>query len=207
MAQTGRGLVPALLLAAGLSARFGANKLLMPLGGKAVIDCPLGALIAAGVSPIYIVLGHEAEAVQAHCRPYAHRVHFVENPDYPAGRASSVQAGLKAIESDALGVLITPADVPLIGCGLLAALLAQFQQSGLLTFPLTPAGRGHPVIFPRSEFHRLEALRGEATLHSYITSGTAPVSAVNWNDTGCTMDIDTPEDLERLEVQVAQRQY
>jgi hypothetical protein len=58
--------IPGIVLAAGASHRFGQNKLLIPLGGHAVLYHALQAALTAPLDPVILVLGYESDkALQA----------------------------------------------------------------------------------------------------------------------------------------------
>src|SRR5262245_63441428 len=57
--------VAGVVLAAGSSSRMGHNKLLLELGGETVVHRAARNAIEAGLDPVVVVLGHEAERVQA----------------------------------------------------------------------------------------------------------------------------------------------
>src|SRR5438105_10107304 len=68
--------VGAIVLAAGLGTRMNSAqaKVLHRLAGRPLITYPLAALRGAGVEPIVVVVGYQADAVRAACAPYC--VHF-----------------------------------------------------------------------------------------------------------------------------------
>src|SRR5262245_48821638 len=73
--------IAAVVLAAGESRRMeGANKLLMEVDGRAVVSWVVEAVRGAGVSGIYVVLGHEADEVRREIGGVG--VTFVENEAY-----------------------------------------------------------------------------------------------------------------------------
>lgn len=101
-----------LILAAGASSRMGRPKPLLELEGETFLDRLIG-LLAAHCSPVLVVLGHAAEAVQAGLRRAA-EARFVINADYRRGQLSSLQCGLRGLPSDADGVLFTLVDLPAV---------------------------------------------------------------------------------------------
>ena len=58
------GSIAGVVLAAGTSSRMGQNKLFMELDGEPLVRRVVGRASAAGVDPLIVVLGHEAERVQ-----------------------------------------------------------------------------------------------------------------------------------------------
>src|ERR1700687_1734387 len=83
--------VAGLVLAAGLSTRMGRNKQLLELRGETVVARAARMALEAGLSPVVVILGHQAELVRA---AVAHLpVLTVENPSPERGRARSVREG------------------------------------------------------------------------------------------------------------------
>src|SRR5579864_3103665 len=62
--STIRGMIPAIVLAAGKSTRMGRPKALLPLGtGETFVTRLVATLGAAGVDDVVVVAGHEAAAI------------------------------------------------------------------------------------------------------------------------------------------------
>jgi molybdenum cofactor cytidylyltransferase len=87
--------VAGIVLAAGTSSRMGTNKLLLELGGETLLRRTVRAALAGGLSPVLVVLGHEAERARRELDGLACRT--VINPDHAQGITSSLQAGVAAI--------------------------------------------------------------------------------------------------------------
>ncbi len=92
-------MVAALILAAGASSRFGANKLLLPFDGGTVVSTTVANVLGSSARPVVVVTGHErAQVEQALAGLAALGVDFVHNPDYAAGEMlSSIKVGLSAL--------------------------------------------------------------------------------------------------------------
>ncbi len=198
MPDYGSVALPAIVLAAGMSRRMGRNKLLLDLQGKPVLHWVLEALQCAGVSPIYVVTGHQADEVQACCDALPASSKTVFNPHYETGRASSIKAGLSALDDEVPGVLIMPGDVPFISTQLVMALQSEFARTNRICFPLVDGKKGHPVVFPRSAFPLLQGLEGDETLRDYMLSNPKHTAPLQWDDEACLLDVDTPTDLKTL---------
>ncbi|MCA0424853.1 MAG: NTP transferase domain-containing protein, partial [Proteobacteria bacterium] len=86
----GQGPLPigVVVLAAGRSTRMGANKLLAQYRGKPLVRHVAEAGLAAGVGPVTVVTGHQAEAIRAALEGLP--VSFVHNADFASGMASSL---------------------------------------------------------------------------------------------------------------------
>src|SRR5665213_2046168 len=88
--------VTAIILAAGRSTRMGGpNKLLAELGGKKLVRIVTEQALASRASGVIVVTGHQAAEVEKALQGLD--VKFVRNPDFAAGLASSVKAGIAAV--------------------------------------------------------------------------------------------------------------
>lgn len=146
----------AILLAAGASTRTSLPKQLRHVGGRALVQYQVEALLNRGVERVYVVLGHHAEAVEAALRP-APEMRIVYNPDYEAGMFSSVLAGVAAAKGEGM-LFIHPVDVPVPGREVFEALL---RAEAPVALPLYEGRGGHPV--------RLDAAAAETLLRSDAT--------------------------------------
>lgn len=92
----------AILLAAGEGSRLraaAASKPLCPVGGKPLIEHAIGNLAAAGLTRVVVVLGYEAERIEAHLasRSWPIAVETVRTIDYKQPNGVSVLAAEAAI--------------------------------------------------------------------------------------------------------------
>ncbi|MEW6366118.1 MAG: nucleotidyltransferase family protein [Acidobacteriota bacterium] len=186
--------VPAIVLAAGRSSRFGRNKLVQPVRGRPMIHWVLDALADPRLSPIIVVVGFEKEVVAECCAQLAGPVTIVENELYEQGRSSSIRAGITALPPGSSCALVALGDMPFITASLVTALLDAFHRKPLITFPIVAGRKGHPVIFPAHTFPLLQQLRGDKTLHDYLLNHPDLTQPIPWDDSGCTVDIDTSDD-------------
>lgn len=191
-----------ILLAAGQSRRMGSeNKLLMQIKDKPVIRHVAEALVAADLGDIYVVTGHQAEAVRTALGDL--ELVFIDNPDYAAGQASSVARGIAALPEQVSDVLIALGDMPLISAELISALLrhhvnsshSDLPQITLPTYPSSQAAdtvkRGNPVIWSRAFFAELAALTGDQGGRQILADYPAHIQHLHWPDAGVFADVDT----------------
>lgn len=187
--------VAGLLLAAGRSARMvGANKLLLAYEGEPLVRRAAAALCRAGLNPVLVVTGHEAEAVEAALEGLA--VTFRRNPDFAQGLATSLARGIAALPAGIEGVAIALADMPRLSEGHLARLLAAFEpeRGGAICVPVFRGRRGHPVLFAARFFAEIERLRGDEGARPVIARNARVVREVEVGDDGVLVDIDTEAD-------------
>jgi molybdenum cofactor cytidylyltransferase len=186
----------ALLLAAGESARMGRPKALLPWQGGTLVEFQIGQLLAGGVERVVLVLGHEAEAVGRVASPLA-RSTTVLNPDYAAGKTTSVRVGMNAIPEDADAVLVLAVDQPR-PAGLIRRLRQAHETSdALITVPSFGGRHGHPTIFSRELFPEMrdvceetQGLRAVRHRHPERTQVIETATRVP------LLDINTPEEYQ-----------
>ncbi|HRK24419.1 MAG TPA: molybdopterin-binding/glycosyltransferase family 2 protein [Beijerinckiaceae bacterium] len=195
-AQASLGVI---VLAAGRSTRMeGANKLLLPVDGVAMVRRSVEVALAAGVGPVSVVTGHEADRVMAALAGLP--VRFVANADFVQGMATSLRAGLAAQPEDVAGVLVMLADMPLVAPAVLQRLAGVFgEHPGVEAVVPTLVGeRGNPVLIGRALFGRIAGLTGDQGARKLIEAAGADVIEVPVEDAGIARDFDTPEAFGRL---------
>ena len=158
-APPARPRIAALILAAGSSRRFGTgNKLLAEIEGRPLVSRVIEAAEAAGLTPVVIVTGHEAERIVA-ATTSPTRLHL-HNDRHREGIGTSIAAGVAALAGEVDGVLIAQGDMPALDARLVRDLATAFAANGCdrLVFPRLPDGRqGNPVIWPQRLFAALMA--------------------------------------------------
>lgn len=110
MTEKGTG---AVILAAGKSEYMEELRPLMKVGQTTMIQREIDTLRQAGISPIVVVTGYQAEALEKHI---AHRgAVFVRNKRYQTSQMfDSIGQGLRYIQKKAARVLLFPSDIPLV---------------------------------------------------------------------------------------------
>jgi molybdenum cofactor cytidylyltransferase len=187
----------AILLAAGLSSRFGAaNKLFAEVGGEVLIARVAKSLLASRANGLIVVTGRDHDLVSAALAKTDATI--CRNPRPEAGMASSIAVGVSALSADVGGALIVPGDMALLSPALIDRLFAAFEATGCcrIVYPATRTGEQRtPVLWPRTFFTSLRRLEGEkggkALLHRHADLALAVTVA----DEQELADIDTREDL------------
>ncbi len=147
--------IACIILAAGQSRRMGpVNKLLAAIDGKPMVRWAAEAALASAASPVFVVLGHEADKVRAALKDLpGGKMTFVENPDYAQGIAGSVKRGIAAVPADADGAVVVLGDMPRITAGQIDRLIAAYNpvEGRALCIPTWRGKRGNPcadVLLP-----------------------------------------------------------
>ena len=184
--------VGAVVLAAGLSRRMGENKLLLDVDGAPLVARSVDAVLASRARPVVVVTGHEAARVRAALG--ARTLRFVHNPDYAAGLATSLRAGIAALGADVDGALVCLADMPWVRAQHVDALIAAFAASPErpICAPTFEDERGHPVLWPARHFPALAALSGDVGARALLEVHAHELCHVPVADAGVLRDVDTP---------------
>jgi molybdenum cofactor cytidylyltransferase len=186
--------VAGILLAAGSSRRFGADKQSALIGGVPMLTRAARLLVDSGFRESIVVLGRRAAEHRALLAGLPLRI--VENPAADSGMASSLVAALDAA-GDCDAVLITVCDQPTVTTAHLAALVAAWRGAGSSIAASSYAGtRGVPALFAANHFPGLRQLHGDRGAGSLLARHGDSVHLIPLP--GGELDIDTPADLSRI---------
>ena len=189
-------MIGAIVLAAGLSRRMGQAKLVMPVGGRAIVRHAVESVLAGGVDSVWVVTGPDVEPIEAALAGL--EVQIVVNPAPEEGQASSLRAGIAALPASVDAVLIALGDQPSLAPAIIPALLAARRTSAkLILAPRYRDGQGNPVLFKREIFPELLRLTGDQGARPIIRKEPDRVEWVEL-DLPTPPDVDTPDDYEKI---------
>lgn len=177
-----------IILAAGLSSRTVCHKMVLPLGGRTVIENCIEGMYDT-CSNIIVVEGYKPENMAPILHNYS-KVQLAINHDYMNGMFSSVKEGLRHITAERF--FLTPGDCPVIPASIYKRML---MVDGDIVIPAYKGEKGHPVLLSSFLIGGILEYIGES-LGKYIESKGYTVLDVN--EPGILMDIDTMEDYEKL---------
>jgi molybdenum cofactor cytidylyltransferase len=174
---------------------MGQNKLLLRLDGEAVVRRAARRALAAGLDPVVVVLGYEADLAAAELSGLAIRI--VVNADHGGGIHTSRRAGLAAVPSDAPAAVVLLADMPFVTEQMLAALVARYRESEALLVASEYAGEpAPPTLYDRTLFPEIAGLEGEGRAGQVVRGHPGEAVVVAW-PAAALGDLDRPEDYER----------
>ena len=191
-----------IVLAAGLGSRYAGpgHKLAQPLAEGEASDSALvltATLQHAIESQLPVVVVTTAELAPIAGRLLAARDVVLIPAAAPIrgrGMGDSIAAGVAA-RADAAGWLILPADMPRVRPETLQA-VARALQTHAVAYAQYQGRRGHPVGFSAELYSELIALTGDEGARRLVAR--YPAEAVDVDDPGVLIDIDTVEDLAAL---------
>ena len=188
-------MISALVLAAGAATRFGRTKQLEVVRGRPLPQHAVDAALEAGVEEIVVVLGHDADAVEASLTLPA-RARTVRNAAYASGIASSLATGLRALGGGCDAAVVLLGDQPGIRAGHVRALLEAFQERSSPIVRLRFRSGPGPALLARETWAEAQALEGDAGARVLIERHPEWVEDVELGGEA-PVDVDTPADLER----------
>lgn len=189
----------AVILAAGAGTRMGRPKALVRVGGRTFLETTIQTIYEAGLTNLAVVLGHGADEIEK-----AHDLGpliSIRNPDPSAGPISSIQAALARPEvAGAPAILVHPVDHPLVRAATIRSLTERFAAgNAAIVVPCHEGRGGHPTVFGRSVYPELLGVpRGEGA-RTVVRRDPDRVVRLDVSDPGVRLNLDTPEDLARLD--------
>lgn len=197
-----------LITVAGQSLRMHAFKPLLPIGGTPMIAFTASVFRRAGITDLFVVVGNRGEEIISALNGFP--AHFLWNDAYAETEMfASFQIGLNAIrrtgEFDAAFLL--PGDMPAVEPDVLRQLMAKMESEPWdAIFPSDGTRRLHPPLIRANLFSPLVAYSGEDGLRGAFRHLNASIGYVITPETGCMLDVDTPEDYARIQQYLRQKQ-
>jgi CTP:molybdopterin cytidylyltransferase MocA len=193
--------ISAIVLAAGAGSRFGGGKLLAPFGGRTLVETTLLGLREAPVDETIVVVGNDAEGLRGLCESYG--VRLAENPDWAEGMATSLKKGLASCSPDASAAVVVLADQPLVGAKAVERLVGAYDGGASMAVATYGGERRNPALFARGMWSMLEKeLSGDEGARGFLGRHPEMVTEVPCDDVADPTDVDTVEDLRRLQARL-----
>lgn len=185
-----RRLISGILLAAGLSSRFGRQKLLESWRGEPLVRHAARRFLEAGLTPVIVVVPGDRRLADALA---GLPVTIEVNPQPQRGINTSIGIGVGALPRASPAALIGVADQPLLTADAIAQLVNAFVP-GKIVGPRYGDHRGNPVIFDRRFFPELMRLT-DADRGGQVVVAAHPAAVVEVElPASMGKDIDRPDD-------------
>ena len=194
--------ISAIILAAGYSRRMERFKPLLDLGGQTVLDRVVSIYRHAGVTDIRVVTGFRSEAIRSALA--AQPVCVIHNPDHDKGMFSSVMAGINTLPAEVRSFFIHPVDIALVRPHTLTMLIKAFDKNpSSVVYPMFDDRRGHPPLIHGELKAAILAHGGNNGLRGLLGRFDSKALDVHVADEGVLLDLDTPDDFQRLATRLA----
>lgn len=187
--------IAGIILAAGGSTRFGQPKQLLDFHGKPFVRVIAEKALAAGLTPVIIVTGSHGDVVKRAVDGIP--VQVVHNPEWESGQSASIRAGVSSLPAKCGGALFLLSDQPQVTVEVIRSLLETHSRDlPAVLAPYVQDRRANPVLFDRQTFTDLLNLKADQGGRA-IFSKFSP-ACMEWADDRLLLDVDTPEDYQRL---------
>jgi molybdenum cofactor cytidylyltransferase len=183
---------------------MGRNKLLLGLGGETVVRRTVKAVLAAGIGPVTVVLGYEADRVRTELQGLSCRI--AVNPDHARGVATSIHVGVAQVkaEADADAMVIVLADMPFVTASMIATVAERHRSTGA---PVVVSRYGEteapPTLFARRLFPELLASDVERCARQVARRHEHEAVVVTW-PAAALRDLDVADDYEHARAELAE---
>lgn len=185
----------AIILAAGESRRLGQPKQNLVFRNKTLLQHAIDAALGSGCKPVIVVLGANSGLIELAANE---DIKPVYNSGWNEGMASSIRAGIKALENyEADNVLIMLCDQPFADAKLISAMQTRQQETGKAIVACSYGNTiGVPALLSKSLFPELLLLKGNEGAKHILKDRPQELTIVPF-DIGA-IDIDTAEDYDHL---------
>jgi molybdenum cofactor cytidylyltransferase len=183
---------------------MGQNKLFMELEGEPLVRRVVARAAAAGVEPLIVVLGHEADRVKQALDGISYTPVF--NAEYERGVNSSLRAGIHAAsETPAQAAVVVLADMPFVTTEMIATLLGKYRRGEApLVISDYEGVNAPPMLYDRSLFDELSVPEGHGCGKQVVKRHRQEAESATWPAEALT-DLDVPEDYERVKASMERR--
>ena len=190
-----RNQVTAILLAAGGSRRLGQPKQLVQFKNELLINYIINQIRVGGISEIRVVLGNHFSEIRDLIK--SKDLEILENTKWEEGISSSIKCGLTNLKPHTQAAIIFTVDQPYLKPQLINEILQKFTKSNANIIATSVYGQLiPPVLYRKKVFPKLMKLKGDKGGKAIF--GEENVEMVVWEDERLLIDIDSDDDLEKL---------
>jgi len=172
---------------------MGRPKALLPFRGSTFLENILDAIARSPIKSTIVVVGHHRQEIASSLDI----PNLIFNPDYAQGMITSFQTGIRALPPDSAGALLFLVDHPLVETETINSLMANFTAKRIV-IPVFNGRRGHPVLFAAEVLQEILALPPSQGANIVVRKDPGRIIEVAVDAPGILVDIDTPEDFEKL---------
>jgi molybdenum cofactor cytidylyltransferase len=195
--------IAGILLAAGAASRMGRNKLLLELEGEPLLRRAARRALEAGLAPVLVVLGHQAERAGEALAGLTCTA--VPNPAWAGGMNTSLSAGVLAVPAEAEAAVVLLADMPFVDAAMIRAVVERWRETGApVVASRYGAATAPPTLYARELFPQLTGGTGEGRGREVVRGQGERACLVEWPPAALA-DLDVPGDLEKARARLGAR--
>lgn len=184
-------LIGGILLAAGKSRRFGADKRFATLDSGETLLLRSAGVLSQVVDACVLVVGQDDEPERF--RQLLPGWQVVRAEHSSLGMGASLAAAVRTVPAEWRGCLVSLADKPFVLAETVRAVRNALAEE--IVVPTHGGEWGHPVAFPRRLFAAISDLKGDGEARQLIVAESARCHFIAIDDPGVLHDIDTLDDL------------
>ena len=188
-----------LVLAAGLSRRYGSDKRLADIGtGKPLLEQTLAQIVEADMAFLVVLRHDDLDYIDELTEKYP-RGHFVRCPESALGMGYSLSFGVEQARFRRFtGIVVALGDMPGVEPATYRAVGRQLKSDNIIV-PRHQERTGNPVGFGSDFFDELKSIRGDRGAKEVWQNHPDRVEYLDLQDQGILIDIDIPDDIARLD--------
>ena len=173
-------------------------KLLLPLAdGKTVLWHTIQNVLGLGTREVIVVIRPDLPEMADLLSELPVRCIF--NPRYAEGMATSLAAGIEALESSTKAALVMLGDEPYVNSRIIEAIVSAYESEHKpITMPMYGNRPGPPTLFAREIFTELLKMQGDIGGRQLAEKHPDWVCFVPFDEAMRPKDIDTQEDYRAI---------
>ncbi len=184
--------IDAILMASGISKRFGEDKAFLLYKNTTFIENILNTLYLSNVSSVKAVINPKIYKFLSE-KTLHDKIELIKNEEYLSGQSASIRLGVKSCEK-CDGFMFLSFDQPLLSVQTINEVIKNFEN-GKIIVPKYNEKNGLPTIFDKKFTHELKHIKGDIGGRDIIKKHIQDVKFLNIQNAHEGLDIDTKEDF------------
>ena len=185
-----------IIMAAGSSSRMGKTKQNLLYRGKTLLQTAVRTALQCNCEAVAVVLGANADEITPTLMSMP--IHFILNKNWREGLGTSISCGLSGLSKlypNMENVIFLLADQPLTDKSIIENLISLRGEEKIIASSYNNT-LGPPVLFNKSFFNDLLEMKGNEGAKKVIAKYPGSVTVIPFAPG--SLDVDTPEDYQRL---------
>lgn len=185
--------IAAIVMAAGLSTRFGEDKLIEPFHNVPILEWTVRAIRESKfIEKLIVVTGKRFDFWKRFYSD-ASKIEIIKNLSPELGQSRSIVLGIKRVREWADACVFIPGDMPLVPTNLIDRLCRNFNPASYDILRTSVDGKPNsPVIFSSKTFPALAELTGDQGGKQIFPNFR--IDELSWDQPGSLVDIDSRKD-------------